>query len=989
MSSAITRFLFIAAIVAFCTILPLSAQNSTLGFNGTDGYVSVTGLSASSTSTFTIESWFLFEDYPTSSHRWVYHLHSGDRRRVLLGVNQTSSYIAVHLIPQLTTDTGAIVLTSDIVAEKGKWYHAAVVVNDTNVKLYVNGTSLYETNFSYSWQFNDNHTLYLASDYWYGSTAYSDIRIDEVRLWSDERSQSEIQSNMYKQLAGTESNLLAYYRMSDGSGTSLTDDSSNSYTGTLNGGVSWVTNNTTPIAMAPSAGDGSSGNPYQIANLNHLWWLAQTSSVWGNHFLQTADIDLGDYQGGVGWIPIGNATTQFTGIYDGDGYKVMNLYLNYPGNGEPTSIAEAQSLPGSIGLFGYLECSSTADAIIRNLGILNADVTGGRGTGSLLGRALLPSNASYTTIVENCYATGTVTVRGFGATGGLVGANNSQKKNIVPVIQYCYSEADVQSRFPTNTIQNPDDNNEYFNIKYGSLVGCNENGLTMDSYAKGDVYGGKRVGGIAGCSIRGAVIRCYATGQARTAFQAPPFTADADPFVGGIVGRVEGQLPPGLGGFSGSGSIQMCYWDTATSGNTTSGGEPGAQGRSTVQMQTQATFVDWNFNGVWLISASQYPRLGWQDGVNINPLADTYEGMLIPTIIGDVAQPDQLYSATTVGGQAVYVGFMPASDETMNISIYAIYSENPGFVEGDFPNPENLGAYWKFYCSDDAVLRAAQYVDIQMPVEYTQIWYRYSRDGSEILSWREIPAGVSNYQSGAYIYRITISGLVLPNPTRAGELGEIEFAGDIGGGDTLPVELSSFTAEVTSENNALLSWETQSETDMNGYYVYRSEEELLEDAIRVSGLITAENNSSGASYSFVDSDVTQDETYHYWLESVELNGASQFFGPVAVTITPGEEEGEETPEAFITGLNGCYPNPFNPCTEVSFTLKEDAKIELSVYNLKGQLVRVLTSSTFAKGEHRIAWNGVDRNGNEASSGVYMFQLRCGRDIFTRKAILLK
>ena len=981
------RLSTLAMLVACCLSLPLLAQNTSLAFDGSNDYVSITGLSASNTSILTTECWFMFESQP-AAYRWVYHLHSGERRRILLGVD-ASGYIVVYLAPQLMTDTGAKVLSSTVIAETGKWHHAAVVVNGSNLKLYVDGTSMYETNLSYSWQFDDNHTLYLATDYWAGSTAYSDVRIDEMRLWSDERSQSEIQSNMHKQLLGTEGNLFAYYRMNPGSGSSLTDDSSNSFSGTLHNETTWISNDTTPIAIASSSGDGSSGNPYQIANLNHLWWLSQTSSVWGDHFLQTSNIDLGDYQGGAGWTPIGNSTTTFTGVYDGDGYKVMNLYLNYPGNGEPASVAEAQALPEKIGLFGYIECKTTADAIIRNLGIVNADVTGGRSTGSLLGHALLPSNASYTTIVENCYAAGNVTVRGFGSTGGLVGANNSQKKNIVPIIQYCYSEADVESRFPTNILQNPSDNDELFNVKYGGLVGCNENGLSIDSYATGDVYGGKRVGGVSGCSIRGAVIRCYATGQARTAFQSPPFTADADPYVGGICGRVVGQLPPGLGGFSGSGSIQMCYWDTATSGNTTSGGEPGAQGRSTAQMQTQATFVDWNFNGVWLISANQYPRLGWQDDIAIDPLDDTYEGMLSPTTVGEAAQPNQLYSASSVGGQAIYTGFMPASDETVNISIYSIYSENPTFVEGDFPNPENLGAYWKFYCSEDEVLRAAQYFDIQMPVEYSYLWYRYSRDGSEIQTWREIPIGIANYHSGTYIYRITISGLNLPSPTRAGELGELEFAGDLGGDDTLPVELSSFTAEVTSENNALLCWETQSETDMSGYYVYRSGDIVLDDAIRVSELITATNSSSGAMYTFVDSDVTHDETYRYWLESVGLDGSSQFFGPIAVTITQEGGEGQETPKALVTGLHGCYPNPFNPNTEVSFTLKEDSGIELSVYNMKGQLVRLLAKTTLTKGDHRIAWDGIDRNGKPSTSGVYLFQLRCGKDIYTSRAILLK
>ena len=55
--------------------------------------------------------------------------------------------------------------------------------------------------------------------------------IDEVRIWDDVRTLAEIQANMHIDLAGSESNLVAYYKMSNGTGTSLTDNSSNSNTG--------------------------------------------------------------------------------------------------------------------------------------------------------------------------------------------------------------------------------------------------------------------------------------------------------------------------------------------------------------------------------------------------------------------------------------------------------------------------------------------------------------------------------------------------------------------------------------------------------------------------------------------------------------------------------------------------------------------------------------------------------------------------------------
>ena len=67
--------------------------------------------------------------------------------------------------------------------------------------------------------------------------------MDEVRIWDDARTQAEIKANMYAELTGSENNLVAYYNMNAGSGTSLADNSSNSYTGTLtnmDGSTDWV-----------------------------------------------------------------------------------------------------------------------------------------------------------------------------------------------------------------------------------------------------------------------------------------------------------------------------------------------------------------------------------------------------------------------------------------------------------------------------------------------------------------------------------------------------------------------------------------------------------------------------------------------------------------------------------------------------------------------------------------------------------------------------
>ena len=85
-----------------------------------------------------------------------------------------------------------------------------------------------------------------------------------------------------------------------------------------------------------------------------------------------------------------------------------------------------------------------------------------------------------------------------------------------------------------------------------------------------------------------------------------------------------------------------------------------------------------------------------------------------------------------------------------------------------------------------------------------------------------------------------------------------------------------------------------------------------------------------------------------------------------------------------------YPNPFNPSTTISFALPQDSKVELSVYNIKGQKVKTIAKDVFAKGLHKLIWNGKDSSGKEVGSGVYFYKLKVnGKDKSVRKCLLLK
>ncbi len=203
----------------------------------------------------------------------------------------------------------------------------------------------------------------------------------------------------------------------------------------------------------------------------------------------------------------------------------------------------------------------------------------------------------------------------------------------------------------------------------------------------------------------------------------------------------------------------------------------------------------------------------------------------------------------------------------------------------------------------------------------------------------------------------------------------------------VPVELSSFTATISADNFVNLSWVTQSETGVLGYYVLRNTENDLGTALTVSELIPATNTSEQQSYIFKDSELYEDGLYYYWLQNSDLDGTMQFHGPISVEFSTANIAPSTPP--LVTELQAIYPNPFNPVAYIPFALADEANVNFGIYNVKGQLVRNIKVGAKASGRHRIEWDGRDDNGRACSTGVYYIRMDAGNQSFTRKAVLMK
>ena len=104
----------------------------------------------------------------------------------------------------------------------------------------------------------------------------------------------------------------------------------------------------------------------------------------------------------------------------------------------------------------------------------------------------------------------------------------------------------------------------------------------------------------------------------------------------------------------------------------------------------------------------------------------------------------------------------------------------------------------------------------------------------------------------------------------------------------------------------------------------------------------------------------------------------------------GQPVANDDPVAvLVTSLKGCYPNPFNPTTTISFSIKEKAPVELVIYNILGQKVRTLVNQPLEPGEHSIVWNGTDNKGRSVASGIYFYRMKAGNYSETKKMVLKK
>jgi hypothetical protein len=342
---------------------------------------------------------------------------------------------------------------------------------------------------------------------------------------------------------------------------------------------------------------GKSTNPYSVADVYGLQgmigFLSSDFSLANNINASGTAI----WNGGAGFVPIGNNSLLYGGTFNGQNFVISNLTINQP-NGN------------YVGLFGAIgfNTNSSTFGTVENVGLTNVSVTGNFDVGGLAGENSLGT-------ITNTYVTGAVTGGNTSEqVGGLVGGNVGSG-----------SFGSISTSYSTATVQG--------NFYVGGLVGMNQSASISQSYATGAVssigtssQGG--FGGLVGYIQSGSITNAYATGSVTVASRygggligiggggtiTSTYTISYVSGGGSDLGAVVGEDNIGGSTFAKVGGSNSNYWDSNTAGVTKAAGvgNPSNITSDTTAM-LQAALPSGFSNSIWgIIPNVSFPYFLWQ-----------------------------------------------------------------------------------------------------------------------------------------------------------------------------------------------------------------------------------------------------------------------------------------------------------------------------------------------------------------------------------------
>ena len=215
-----------------------------LNFNGSSaiGMTTTSNVTIGNTDQITVEAWFKVNQIP-NEQEWDFIVSRQDDWQIYLYVENGNLYVKGRIRQDFSGQWPGV--TSDPISTD-TWYHVALTADSSSsssqLKLYINGQLQGTDNFTRSGNGltdNDREISIGGFDNYGVYGRYLTGQISDVRIWNTVRTQSEISSNL-NQTVSTDSSLLLYYKLNEGSGSTYSDSSGNSISGSLIGGYQWM-----------------------------------------------------------------------------------------------------------------------------------------------------------------------------------------------------------------------------------------------------------------------------------------------------------------------------------------------------------------------------------------------------------------------------------------------------------------------------------------------------------------------------------------------------------------------------------------------------------------------------------------------------------------------------------------------------------------------------------------------------------------------------
>ncbi|MDO9577653.1 MAG: lectin like domain-containing protein [Candidatus Cloacimonadales bacterium] len=265
-------------------------------------------------------------------------------------------------------------------------------------------------------------------------------------------------------------------------------------------------------------------------------------------------------------------------------------------------------------------------------------------------------------------------------------------------------------------------------------------------------------------------------------------------------------------------------------------------------------------------------------------------------------------------------------------------------------------------------------------IDFNSIYLTWDCGERDLLSYKvyrnnEFIAEVSNvpFPTTAYLDEALDAGSYTYYVVAVYDAGESDPSPSITIELTLPAP-QNLVANPQNPNVSLIWDNVESSRDFLEYVVYRDNVEI----------------GTTGSHFYVDLNLPAGVYEYYVTAKYSGDYQSEPSNSVSVELT---EAGGILPNA--TEFTGIYPNPFNPTTTLSYSLNESGHVLLEIFNLKGQKITTLVDKVQDAGNHAVIWNGTDKNGNIAASGIYISRFlvdgvaHFGRYTSVKKVILLK